>query len=1465
MKFNAMHFTETAKFRRWSMSGQPFSRIFSSNVLSGDNQSLLELAQLISRSKRGLIVVGNVRSSSSTNDGASPIAVADAISSFAQEVGFPIIAGAQQIPLRFRSTSVILFAEHILKSPEISKNLNPDLVIQIGSPLISTEVPSIISKSIESSVHETSHVLIHPHTPQERIDPSFTVTHNFQADHTILKKLLRVLPTHGVRGSELAPLVKLGKYVQKKMKGIIRASSSEIGNSNNRSRLSEPEVILALAESFSKADAPNQGLFLSNSMPIRDAEFFLYPMDSYKTHAEGSIKHVGSNRGASGIDGIFSSALGFSEAIESPTTLLIGDVSALHDLGSLHNFAHNAKSSKGQGRRHSPLTSVVINNDGGGIFSFLPIAQHSDVGFDELFGTPTNSFSFSKGAEAFGMPYSSVKSYRALREVFCSSPKKGNSSLIEAVVMDRSFNVKIHKKITQEVSSFIDSLLISDSDVSNTWDHARVKTYSNDFQNASEIGIAKTAVLLHGWMGDKNDWDEAGLVLADLLPSNWQIKAVDLAGHSALPDSDVASIREALNISSSNKWNDLTVRGMAKGVEEILVAQGVSRIDGIVGYSLGGRVALAMRDELGNCNLIHNNTKLVLLSSFTEHERSCADMSESDIERMRKDDNLAKNIRSQWYRGCLLDDSSSQAELFWDNFLDQWYSSLIWGNLQSSSKYREMKKLRAQSLADCGPYLAKSLSCCSPPRNRRRDEPFVSLQPSRILMIAGEQDQKYCSLGSDWSKRYEVEFDTVPQAGHSLLVECPVLVAERIAEFLCRKETPSTKSENMMRMNQAEQMMPDQDPALLSQDSPTKKISPSLKYRSFSIDMLDSSGKGKGIAGVGWGDAAKSSSCLESRKGLIVQIGSKQVGSDEFGLGEISPLKGLHSESLDDAFEQVKEMEVVLSMKDLLGTFNPTEVLKLNGFLSQWIEQNFGDIDLLPSVRSGVEMALLGFAANQMRLPVYQALLRESSLLTTRKSHALMLNGLMPRGSGSSSSETRLYASLKVKVGHQDAEEDFLNIQSALSRMSTAKSVISRAKIRLDANRAWNMTKASSFSDVIRGLNCINDIEFIEEPLAKSTPWSLESQVEVLESWSSETKVPYALDESLADLVQSCSNDFSRIQGALEHVFARGNRGCVAFVLKPALLGLETSMQIARLARQKLNMSAVFSSSFDSGVGLAYTAFIAAAADSIQAETEIYPHGLGTFSQFNGDVIIPTFGTYVNGKGELNVASISRAMFGLTLDELDLQEEGESDLIQDPLYIKNDDRDDDANVIAETELSTTVSIPLPFSAETAHNRFTDLPQQPRWSPWLSSVAYQGRESEWKINIRGISLKWRATSELLYEPWLGIRWESVSGVSNRGKVEFIPSSNDAESCQMKVHITIVPPRILSRLFQFNTSTMSSYLEDFIRDKILNWSLEMFRDVVLGDLAIERGEMEVGDAMNDSDGLFESDREDSRYSD
>jgi 2-succinyl-5-enolpyruvyl-6-hydroxy-3-cyclohexene-1-carboxylate synthase len=164
-------------------------------------------------------------------------------------------------------------------------------------------------------------------------------------------------------------------------------------------------------------------------MPIRDLDSFM-PVDTRPLR-------VLSNRGANGIDGMISSALGAAAARRGPVVLLTGDLTFLHDLGGLL-----------VARRHQlDATIVVLNNDGGGIFSLLPVADYGEqVAFESLFRAP-HGLDLGLAAELCGARFARVRGFDDLRSAIERSLTSSGVSIIE-VPIDRDANLEHLRSLT---------------------------------------------------------------------------------------------------------------------------------------------------------------------------------------------------------------------------------------------------------------------------------------------------------------------------------------------------------------------------------------------------------------------------------------------------------------------------------------------------------------------------------------------------------------------------------------------------------------------------------------------------------------------------------------------------------------------------------------------------------------------------------------------------------------------------------------------------------------------------------------------------------------------------------------------------------------------------------------------------------------------------------------------------------
>jgi len=180
----------------------------------------------------------------------------------------------------------------------------------------------------------------------------------------------------------------------------------------------------------------NATLYTGNSMPVRD-------LDTFYPSGERRVRFL-CNRGANGIDGVVSSALGAAAASDhdGPLVLVIGDLSFYHDLNGL------------LAAKRYPIdaTIVLLNNDGGGIFSFLPQAANA-AHFEELFGTPTG-LDFKPIVEAYGCGFARAAMWDEFRAAVSASIAAPGLQVVE-LRTDRDRNVALHREVWQRVAEAV--------------------------------------------------------------------------------------------------------------------------------------------------------------------------------------------------------------------------------------------------------------------------------------------------------------------------------------------------------------------------------------------------------------------------------------------------------------------------------------------------------------------------------------------------------------------------------------------------------------------------------------------------------------------------------------------------------------------------------------------------------------------------------------------------------------------------------------------------------------------------------------------------------------------------------------------------------------------------------------------------------------------------------------------------
>lgn len=365
-----------------------------------------ELGRMVAAAsgRRGVIVAG-ARAAADTADAEAVLALAD-------RLGWPVIAD----PLsgcRSAHPAVVTTADQLLRHGPTAGQLRPEFVLRLGALHASRVLTEWVDRSGATQVGVDRFGLV--------ADPGHVVSRSLPADPAEVCRQLASSRAEPAPGEWTAAWRDAEGAGRQALDGALRVGGA----------ISEPvAAIEALA-----AVVDNGVLVASSSMPVRDLEWFAPPRDGVRVVA---------NRGANGIDGVTSTAVGVA-LTWTPTVLLIGDVAFLHDSNALI----------GINRRGVNLTIVVVDNDGGGIFSFLPQAEALDhERFEQLFGTP-HGLDLVAVAKSYGVAAERVTSRAGLQAALSGAGLRGGTRVV-VVQSDRADNVVAHRALTSAVGAALD-------------------------------------------------------------------------------------------------------------------------------------------------------------------------------------------------------------------------------------------------------------------------------------------------------------------------------------------------------------------------------------------------------------------------------------------------------------------------------------------------------------------------------------------------------------------------------------------------------------------------------------------------------------------------------------------------------------------------------------------------------------------------------------------------------------------------------------------------------------------------------------------------------------------------------------------------------------------------------------------------------------------------------------------------
>lgn len=347
----------------------------------------------ILKDKKGLIIVGDMQHQA-----------VDQILTYATIHDLPILADPLSQLRKYNHPNVITTYDLLYRS---HLNIDADFIIRVGKPVISKKLNQWLTRTnaFQILVQNNDKIDVFPTPPH--------ISYEISAND-FFRSLVN------------EPTVNRKDWIERWQS--IEAQSRKAITQHMSQATDESAFVSTLIQKLTKDDA----LFVSNSMPIRDVDNLLFD----------SEVEVYANRGANGIDGVISTALGM--AVHKRVTLLIGDLAFYHDMNGLLMAKLN----------DIHINVVILNNDGGGIFSYLPQKIAAEQYFERLFGTPTG-LNFEYTAMLYDFSFKRLDNITDFSQVSFSNM----NSYIYEILTNREDNLEQHQLLYKKLSEILNVTL----------------------------------------------------------------------------------------------------------------------------------------------------------------------------------------------------------------------------------------------------------------------------------------------------------------------------------------------------------------------------------------------------------------------------------------------------------------------------------------------------------------------------------------------------------------------------------------------------------------------------------------------------------------------------------------------------------------------------------------------------------------------------------------------------------------------------------------------------------------------------------------------------------------------------------------------------------------------------------------------------------------------------------------------